>query len=331
MLICLLIYELFIGENIMKYIELGKTGLKVSNLSFGASSLGSVFHETKEAESIQAVEVAIEGGINFIDVSPYYGHYKAETVLGKALKGIPREKYYLSTKVGRYGKDGVNTWDYSGKRATESVYESMERLGIDYIDLINVHDIEFQAALPGGLQKVVDETLPALVELKKKGIVGHVGITDLQLENLQWVIDHTEEGTVESVLNFCHYCLNDDKLTDYLDYFENKGIGIINASPLSMGLLSVRGVPDWHPAPRPLVEACAKAAQHCADKGYPIEKLAVQYAVSNPRIASTLFSSANPDNVKRNIAWAEEEPDWQLVDEVREIIGEQQRVSWANS
>ena len=315
----------------MKYLALGKTGLTISSLSFGASSLGSVFHETKEAESIHAVEVAIEGGINFIDVSPYYGHYKAETVLGKALKGIPREKYYLSTKVGRYGKNGVNTWDYSGKRATESVYESMERLGIDYIDLINVHDIEFQAALPGGLQKVVDETLPALVELKKKGVVGHIGITDLQLENLQWVIDHTEEGTVESVLNFCHYCLNDDKLADYFDYFEGRGIGIINASPLSMGLLSVRGVPDWHPAPRPLVEACAKAAQHCADKGYPIEKLAVQYAVSNPRIASTLFSSANPANVERNIAWAEKEPDWQLVKEVREIIGEQQRVSWANS
>ena len=315
----------------MKYTELGKTGLRVSNLSFGASSLGSVFHETKEAESIQAVEAAIEGGINFIDVSPYYGHYKAETVLGKALKGIPREKYYLSTKVGRYGKDGVNTWDYSARRATESVYESMERLGIDYIDLINVHDVEFQAALPGGLQKVVDETLPALAELRRKGVVGHIGITDLQLENLKWVIDHAERGTVESVLNFCHYCLNDDKLSDYLDYFEERGVGVINASPLSMGLLSARGVPAWHPAPRPLVEACAKAAQHCADKGYPIEKLAVQYAVSNPRIAGTLFSSANPENVKRNMSWAEEEPDWQLVEEVRSIIGEQQRVSWANS
>ena len=315
----------------MNYIVLGKTGLKISSLSFGASSLGSVFHETKEAESIRAVEVAIEGGINFIDVSPYYGHYKAETVLGKALKGIPRDKYYLSTKVGRYGKDGVNTWDYSGKRATESVYESMERLGIDHIDLINVHDIEFQAALPGGLQKIVDETLPALAELKRKGVVGHIGITDLQLENLKWVIDHAEKGCIESVLNFCHYCLNDDKLADYLDYFEEKGVGVINASPLSMGLLSERGVPDWHPAPRPLVEACAKAARHCAAKGYPIEQLAVQYAVSNPRIASTLFSSANPENVKRNIAWAEKEPDWQLVEEVREIIGEQQRVSWANS
>ena len=315
----------------MRYKELGKTGMKISHLCFGASSLGSVFRSTKEAESIEAVEAAIEGGINFIDVSPYYGHYKAETVLGKALKRIPREKYYLSTKVGRYGKDGVNTWDYSAKRATESVQESMERLGIDHIDLINVHDIEFQANMDGGLQKVVDETLPALVELKKKGLVGHVGITDLQLENLKWVVEHSEEGTVESILNFCHYCLNDDKLTDFIDFFESRGIGIINASPLSMGLLSQRGVPDWHPAPKPLVETCAKAAQRCAEKNYPIERLAIQYAVSNPHIAGTLFSSANPDNVKRNIQWANEEPDWELVKEVQDIIGGQKRVSWANS
>ena len=268
----------------------------------------------------------LENGMNFIDVSPYYGHYKAETVLGKALKEIPRDKYYLSTKVGRYGKDGVNTWDYSGKRATESVYESLDRLHIEYIDLINVHDVEFS-----DMNQVVNETLPALVELKKKGIVGHVGITDLQLENLKWIIDHSEPGTVESVLNFCHYCLNDEKLTDYLDYFESKNIGIINASPLSMGLLSQRGVPAWHPAPQSLVEACRKAVQHCLSKNYPIEKLAIQYSVSNPRIATTLFSSANPDNVLKNITYAEEPIDWNLVKEVQEIIGKQMRISWANS
>ena len=149
----------------MLYRELGNTGLKISSLGFGASSLGSVFHETKEKESIKAVETAIEGGINFIDVSPYYGSFKAETVLGKALKSIPRQKFYLSTKVGRYCKDGINSWDYSEERAVSSVYESMERLNVDYIDIINVHDIEFQASLPGGLQKVCEETLPALVEL----------------------------------------------------------------------------------------------------------------------------------------------------------------------
>lgn len=310
----------------MKYNEIGKTGMKVSALSFGASSLGGVFHDIKEQEAIRAVFVAIEYGINFIDVSPYYGYYKAETVLGKALKDISRDKYFLSSKVGRYGKDGLNSWDYSAKRVTDSVYESMERLHVDYLDIINVHDIEF-----ADFNQVVNETLPALVELRKKGVVRHVGITDLQLENLKWVIDHSAPGTVESVLNFCHYCLNDDKLVDFLDYFEAHGVGIVNASPFSMGLLSERGVPDWHPAPKSLVEACARAAIYCKEKNYPIEKLAIQFSVSNPRVTTTLFSSANPMNVKKNIAYIEEPIDWDLVNAVKDIIGDQQRVSWANS
>ena len=322
----------FATKNIMVYNEIGKTGMRVSALSFGASSLGGVFHGIREEEGIRAVHVAVDNGINFIDVSPYYGHLKAEQVLGKALREIPRDKYYLSTKVGRYGKDGVNMWDYSAERVTRSVYESMERLGIDYIDLINVHDIEFQAALPGGLQKVVDETLPALVKLRDEGIVRHVGITDLQPENLQWVIDHSPEGTVESILCFCHYSLNDDMLTDYLDYFEQRGIGVINASPFSMGLLSSRGAPDWHPAPESLRDACKRAAEYCAAQGYPIEELAIQFAVSlSPRIATTLFSSASPENVLRSISYVEKPIDWQLVEKVKEIIGDQQRVRWKNS
>ena len=315
----------------MKYNEIGKTGMKVSQLSFGASSLGGVFHAIKEEEAIKAVFTAIEGGMNLIDVSPYYGHYKAETVLGKALKDIPRDKYYLSTKVGRYGKDGVNTWDYSAKRATDSVYESMERLNIEHIDLINVHDIEFQAGLPGGLDKVCNETLPALVELREKGVVSHVGITDLQPENLKYVIEHVPAGTVESVLCFCHYSLNDELLNDYFDFFEQHNVGIINASPLSMGLLSSRGTPDWHPAPQALKDACMKAAKYCEEKGYPIEKLAIQYSISSPRIATTLFSSANPDNVRKNVDFANAPIDWALVDEVQSIIGDQMRVRWKNS
>lgn len=314
----------------MQYNEIGKTGMKVSNLSFGASSLGGVFRNINEEQALQAVYAAVDHGMNFIDVSPYYGHYKAETVLGKALLQVPREKYYLSTKVGRYGKDGVNTWDYSAKRVKESVYESMERLHIDYIDLINVHDIEFADRFYS-LDMIVNETLPALCELRDEGVVKHVGITDLQIENIEWVVNRVPEGTVESVLNFCHYCLNDDKLADYLDLLESKGIGVINASPLSMGLLSKRGVPEWHPAPKPLVEACQRAVAHCESKGYPIEKLAIQFSVSNPRIATTLFSSANPDNVIKNIEYAEAPIDWDLVKEVQEIIGDQKRVSWANS
>lgn len=311
----------------MQYNEIGKTGMKVANLAFGASSLGGVFHDVKEQEAIEAVYTAVDGGLNFIDVSPYYGHYKAETVLGKALKNIDRSRYYLSTKVGRYGENGVNTWDYSAKRAKESVYESMERLNIDYIDLINVHDVEFCS----DLSIIANETLPALHELKAEGVVKHVGITDLQPENLKWVIEHTPKGTVESVLCFCHYCLNDEMLLDYLDFFEKNEIGVINASPLSMGLLSQRGAPAWHPAPEALKQRCAEAAKLCAERGVEIEKLAMQYSVSNPRIATTLFSSANPKNVLKNIDFVNSDYDEALAKEVQAFIGDQMRVRWANS
>jgi aryl-alcohol dehydrogenase-like predicted oxidoreductase len=310
----------------MEYREIGKTGMKVSHISFGASSLGGVFHPLKEETGIEAVHAAVDNGINFIDVSPYYGHLKAETTLGKALKDIDRSRYYLSTKVGRYGKDGANCWDYSAQRAKESVCESMERLHVDYIDLINVHDIEF-----ADLRQVCDETLPALVELRDAGIVRHVGITNLNLRHFRYVIDHAPAGSVESVLSFCHYTLNDDALADYLDYFESKNAGVINASPYSMGLLTERGAPDWHPAPAALKRLSARAAACCRSKGVSIEQLAVAFSASNPRIATTLFSTTNPANVLKTIRYAAAPPDADLLDEVREIFEPGYRDTWVNS
>ena len=310
----------------MDYREIGKTGMKVRALSFGASSLGGVFHSLKEENGIAAVHTAVDNGINFIDVSPYYGHYKAEIVLGKALKNIERSRYYLSTKVGRYGKDGVNMWDYTARRAVESVYESMDRLHIDYIDLINVHDIEF-----ADLEMVCKETLPALCELRDKGVVKHVGITNLNLRHFRYVIDHVPAGTVESILSFCHYCLNDDALLDYLDYFETQRIGVINASPYAMGLLTERGIPDWHPAPAPLLRLAKKATEYCKSRGTSIEQLAVSFCVQNPRIATTLFSTTNPENVLKTIQYAKTPLDNALLEEVQKIFEPGFRDTWVNS
>lgn len=310
----------------MKYRQLGNTDMNVSMLGFGASSLGGVFHPTKEEEGIEAVEAAVDLGINFIDVSPYYGHLKAETVLGKALKRIKRDRFYLSTKVGRYGANGVNYWDYSGKKVTESVYESMERLNTDRIDLINVHDIEF-----ADLEQVCQETLPALLELKDLGIVRYVGITNLNLRHFTYVIDRMPKDAVSTILSFCHYTLNDDSLADYLDYFEEKGVGVINASPYSMGLLTKRGTPDWHPAPAALKRLAKKAVAFCESKGVPIEQLAVSFAVDNPRIATTLFSTTRAENVRKTIEYAESGLDPALLDEVRAIFEPGFRDTWVNS
>jgi aryl-alcohol dehydrogenase-like predicted oxidoreductase len=285
-----------------------------------------VFHDFREAEGIAAVHAAVDNGINFIDVSPYYGHLKAEIVLGKALKEIARNRYYLSTKVGRYGKEGVNMWDYSAKRVTESVYESLERLNVDYVDLINIHDIEF-----ADLEQVCKETLPALVKLRNQGIAKHVGITNLTLRHFKYVIDHVPAGTIESVLSFCHYCLNDNALTDYLDYFEERGIGVINASPFSMGLLTERGAPAWHPAAKPLQDICKRASDYCKSKEKSIEQLAMKFSVSNPRIATTLFSTTRTEAVLQNIRWAEDPLDEELLHEVQTILEPRFRDTWLNS
>lgn len=300
--------------------------MNVSSISFGASSLGGVFHPLKEEAGIDAVYAAVDNGINFIDVSPYYGHRKAETLLGKALKNIDRSRYYLSTKVGRYGNDGVNSWDYSAKKARESLYESMERLNVDCVDLINVHDIEFS-----DLEQVCRETLPALVELRDAGLARHIGITNLNLRHFKYVIDHVPAGTVESVLSFCRYTLNDDALVDYLDYFESKGVGVINASPYAMGLLTERGAPDWHPAPAALKRLSAKAVDCCRARGVAIEQLAVSFSAANPRIATTLFSTTNPENVLKTIRYAATPPDTELLDDVRKIFEPAYRDTWVNS
>ncbi|WP_375436057.1 aldo/keto reductase [uncultured Hymenobacter sp.] len=300
--------------------------MEVSCLSLGASSLGGVFHDIDETQGIDTVCAAVEKGMNFIDVSPYYGFLKAEAVLGKALRQLPREKYYLSTKVGRYGQDGVKTWDYSAIRAIRSVEESLARLHVDYIDLINVHDIEFS-----DLDQVIGETLPALLSLKLMGVVGHVGITGLPLEKLRQVIDRVPAGTVETVLSFCHYCLNDQTLLDYVPYFKEHGVGVINASHLAMGMLSERGAPSWHPASEQLKHHAEVAAAFCKRNGYPIEKLAIQFAVNDPQIATTLVSTARPENVLQNIRWAEEPLDEDLLRQVQQILKPVQNETWENS
>jgi aryl-alcohol dehydrogenase-like predicted oxidoreductase len=310
----------------MEYRELGSTGMKLSILGYGASSLGGVFHEFNEKEGIRSVYSAIDYGINFIDVSPYYGFTRAEEVLGKALRGINRDTYYLSTKVGRYGANGIKEWDYSGARAAKSVEDSLFRLNISFIDLINVHDIEFS-----DLNIVVNETIPALLKLKQQGKVGHIGITGLPLDKLLWVTENVSEGTVESVLSFCHYCLIDDSLLDFVPFFKTKGAGIINASPLSMGLLTARGAPSWHPASGNIIKHCSLAAELCKTKNYPIEQLAIKYSVSNPDITTTLVSTTSPDNIKQNIKWAEAGQNEELLAKVSELLKPVHRETWNNS
>ena len=296
----------------MHYRQLGSTGLKVSVLSFGGSSLGGAFRATDDNEAIRTVHVALDHGMNFLDVSPYYGATKAETVLGRALKGVARDRYVLATKVGQYGE---GEFDFSAARVTHSLDESCARLGVDYVDLLQCHDIEF-----ADIGQIVNETLPALVKLRAAGRIGHVGITGLPLKVFPAVLDRVGPGVVETVLSFCRYELNDTALESLIPYFKQKGVGVINASPTGMGLLTERGVPSWHPAPPAMVAGARRAVDYCKSIGADIVKLAVQFCVAHPRIATTLVGSANPDNIRKNIAYVDEPIDFELMGKVLELL-----------
>jgi L-galactose dehydrogenase len=302
----------------MQYGLLGKTELQVSRLSFGASSLGGVFHPVDEAEAIAAVHAALDCGINYFDVAPAYGGTRSETVLGKALRGIPRGRYILSTKVGKYTDPnayGNDTLDYSRGRIRASLDESAARLGTQYFDIIHIHDIEYQNRKH--TEWALTEGYESVQELKREGRIGGVsfGIYPMDL----WTRIFTSLD-IDAALVHNHYCLNDTQLLDLLPIARQKRIGIINGSPFASGLLTDRGPADWHPAGPDARALFRQAAEFCRAQGTSIGRLALQYSSQNPEIPTTLFSTANPETVRRNVADFELPCDMQLAAEVGRIM-----------
>ncbi|KAL1812089.1 hypothetical protein ACET3Z_022154 [Daucus carota] len=309
----------------MELRELGNTGLKLSSVGFGASPLGSVFGPVSDEVAIATVARAFRCGINFFDTSPYYGGTLSEKVLGKALKasGIPRNEYIVSTKCGRY-KEG---FDFSADRVTRSIDESLARLQLDYVDILQCHDIEF-----GSLDQIINETIPALQKLKQTGKIRFIGITGLPLEIFTYVLDRVPPGTVDVILSYCHYGINDSALEDLLPYLKSKGVGVISASPLAMGLLTENGPPEWHPASNELKAACQAAAVFCKEKGKNISKLAMQYSLSNKDISSVLVGMNSVQQVEENVAAATElatvGKDEETLLEVEEILKPVKNQTW---
>ena len=294
----------------MQTRRLGKTDLHLPILSFGASSLGQEFRSVKLDEALESVRVALDCGLNFIDTSPFYGRGMSEVLLGIALRGVPRESYTLCTKLGRYD---LTHFDFSAKRVAESVDVSLHRLGTDHLDIILCHDIEF---VP--MQQIVDETIPALRQIQQAGKVRYIGFSGYPMKVFRFVLDQTG---VDCVLSYNQYTLQNTRFADEIvPYLQEKGVGVMNAGPFSARLLTNAPLPPWLKEPEEVKAAARAAAAHCAERGVDIAKLALQFSLANPDIATTVSGSANPNNIRNWAKWAAEPLDEELLREVLAIF-----------
>jgi L-galactose dehydrogenase len=292
------------------YKQLGKTDLRVSQLGFGSAPLGGLYHDNDPAEAERAVHMAIDHGINFFDVSPFYGLTLAEERLGRALAGR-RSQILLATKCGR---NGFEQFDFSAAAVEASVHASLARLRTSYVDLLQVHDVEF-----GSVEQIVAETLPCLRRLQQQGLTRYVGITGYSLETLRRIL---RAEPVDTVLSYCHYNLMitdmDQVLTPEL---EARGIGLINASPLHMGLLTRTGPPDWHPAPPPLRGLAQDALDFASERDVSLTHTALRFCLDHPYVATTLVGMATRQQVAANLQAVEQPCDPGFVAEFQRSLG----------
>ncbi|HYP08134.1 MAG TPA: aldo/keto reductase [Bryobacteraceae bacterium] len=301
----------------MRYKILGATGLRISELGFGAAPLGGEYGTEDAVEMQRTVHAAIDSGINFFDTAAYYGRGISELRLGKVLHGR-RQQVVLATKCARYDLDG---FDFSAAGVRRSVEDSLRRLQTDYLDVLHIHDVEF-----GCKRQIVEETIPAVRKIQAQGKARFIGITGLSLRMLR---DIATEAPVDCILSYCRYNLMNRDLDDVLaPLARERKVGLINASPLHMRMLSEAGAPPWHPAPEPVKSAARRVVDLCRSRGLHSPALALQFAVRHDDVASTLVGMATLAELRQNLAALEQEPDPDVLREIDAIVAPVQGMMW---
>lgn len=287
-------------------IPIGRTGIRVTRLGFGSASIGGLYRVVDHATAMDTVAAAIELGVRYLDVAPLYGLGLSEERLGEGLRGVPRDRYVVSTKVGRLirpaaalppGADAVpppaqfpgvdpglrTVWDMSRDGVRRSLDESRSRLGIERIDIAYIHDPDDHMAL------ALDQAAPTLVELRAQGVLGAIGVGSNTVSVLQRFVEQTDIDVI--LLANRYTLLGQTALATLLPACVERGVGVVIGGVMNSGLLAdprPGATYDYREAPPDLLARAMRLAAICDRHGVPLRAAAVRFVLAHPAVVSVL-------------------------------------------
>ncbi|KAI5636972.1 aldo/keto reductase family domain-containing protein [Phthorimaea operculella] len=280
----------------MRYNRLGTTDMQVSHVSLGGAAFSNIYGTYDENRSLDLIRESFKCGINYLETSPWYGQGKSEITIGKALKDVPRESYYIGSKVGRYELETEKMFDFSAEKTQFGMDNTLSRLGLDYVDLIQIHDVTFAP----DLSVILKETLPVLEQAVRDGKARYIGIADYDIDLMKEIVEESDVK-ISTILSYAKCTLIDNRLTNYTSYFKSKGIGVINAAATGMGLLSSHGPQPWHPASDDIKARCKRASEYCKQQNVELARIATWFTLNQPGIDTNICGFYNVDQLKDTI------------------------------
>ncbi|GGJ40414.1 aldo/keto reductase [Streptomyces brasiliensis] len=297
--------------------RLGRTTVEVTDLGFGAASLGNLYRATTDAEAEAALDAALDAGLTYFDTAPHYGLGLSERRIGRCLRGVPRDRFVVSTKVGRLldpnprptgsdlasggfdvPDDFVRRFDFTADGVRRSLDESLQRLGLDRVDMVFVHDPDDQA------QEAVTQAVPALVELREQGVIGAIGVG---MNQWQVPMRMVRETDIDVVMLAGRWTLLDRSGQALLDACLDRGVSVVAAAPYNSGLLA-KNRPDanayfnYQQAPGKLLERVGAMADVCERFGVRLPDAATQFPLRHPAVASVVAGLRSPAQVEQFVA-----------------------------
>ncbi|WP_055711209.1 aldo/keto reductase [Streptomyces torulosus] len=317
----------------MRTRTLGRTDVEVTELSYGAAGMGNLYRPVADEEAAAAIDAAWDAGIRTFDTAPHYGLGLSERRLGEALRDRPRDTYTVSTKVGRLlvpadadgdgdGDDLANgfavpatlrrVWDFSADGVRRSLEASLDRLGLDRVDIVLLHDPDDHA------EQALDEAYPALERLRGEGVVGAIGVG---MNQSALPARFLRETDIDVVLLAGRYTLLEQEgLTDVLPEAAARGRSVLIGGVLNSGLLTdpaPGATYDYAPAPEPVLDRARRLKAVTERHGVPLRAAALRFPLGHPAVASVLTGARSTDEVRDTVEQLRAPVPASLWDELR--------------